>query len=103
MVESPTRPWSSLSCFEATPSKYDKSELKIAEDHNVPQNQTKINVNIYKLIDLAVRIQLSRAILMLRLSNCLTNSIIHFRIFLYLESGFLRVAISLLCRLQAVL
>ena len=39
---------------------------------------------------------------MLRFSTFLRNSTIHFRLFLYLETCFMRVAVSLLCRLQAV-
>ena len=35
-------------------------------------------------------------------SNFLRNSIIHFRMFLFLVTCFLRVTVSLLCRLQAV-
>ena len=37
-----------------------------------------------------------------RVSNFLRNSIIRFRMFLYLISCLLRVTVSLLCRLQAV-
>ena len=40
---------------------------------------------------------------MLRFSNFLRNSIIHFRMFLYIETFYLNVSVSLLCRLQAVL
>ena len=63
----------------------------------------KIKVNNCKLIDLVIRIELPRAILMPRFSNYLRNSIIHFCMFLYLETCFLRVTASLLCRLHAVL
>ena len=63
----------------------------------------KINVNNSKLIDFQIRIELIRAILMPRCSNFLRNSMIYFRMFLYLETCFLRVTVSLLCRLQAVL
>ena len=62
----------------------------------------KIKVNKCKLIDLVLRIELTRAILKPRFSNFLRNSIIYFRMFLYLKACFLRVAVSLLCRLQAV-
>ena len=55
----------------------------------------KIKVNNCKLIDLVV------LILMLRLSNFLRNSTIHFCTFLYLVTCFPRVTVSLLCRLQA--
>ena len=49
-----------------------------------------------------MRIELTRAILMSWLSNILRNSSIHFRMFLYLETCFIRVTVSLLCRLQDV-
>ena len=49
-----------------------------------------------------IRIELTRAILMRRFSNLLRNSIINFRMFLYLETCFLRVTDSLLCRSQAL-
>ena len=52
------------------------------------------------MIDLKVRIDLTRAILMPQFSNFLRNSIIHFRMFLYLVTCFLRVTDSLQCRLQ---
>ena len=39
---------------------------------------------------------------MLRFSNFLKNSFIHFRVLLYFVTCFLRVMVSLLCRLQAV-
>ena len=55
-----------------------------------------------KLIDLMTRIELSRAILTPWLSNFLWNWIIHFCMFLYLVICFLRVTVSLLCRLQSV-
>ena len=60
------------------------------------QTQTpyKIKVNNCKFIDLVTRIELTEAILMTRFSNFLKNSIIHFRMFLYLETCFLRVTIS---------
>ena len=46
----------------------------------------KIKVNNCKLIDLVIRIEITREILMPRFSNFLRRSIIHFRMFLYLES-----------------
>ena len=49
-----------------------------------------------------MRIELTRAILIPWLSNFLKNSTINFRVILYLVTCFLRVSISLLCRLQAV-
>ena len=58
--------------------------------------------NKIELINLVIRIELTRSILMPRFSNFLGNSIINFPIFLYVETYFLRVAVSLLCRLQAV-
>ena len=57
---------------------------------NGPQNRAK-------LIDLVIRIELTRAILMLLFSNFLRNSIIIFQMFLQLETCF-----QLLCGLQAV-
>ena len=62
----------------------------------------KIKVNKCKLIDLIIIFELTRAILMTRFSNFLKNSIIHFRMSLYLETCFQKIAVSLLCRLQAV-
>ena len=70
----------------------------ITTDPNTVQNWSKI----CKLIDLVIRIELTRTILMPRFSNFLRNFIIHFRMILYLETCFLRVTVSLLCRLQAV-
>ena len=58
--------------------------------------------NYSKLIDLVVRIELTRAILMQRIFNFLGNLTIHFRMFLYLGTCFLKVTVSLLCWLQAV-
>ena len=49
-----------------------------------------------------MRIELTRAILMPRLSNFLRNSTIHFCRLLYMVIYFLRVTVSLLCRLQAI-
>ena len=69
--------------------------------HRTPKPY-KIKVNNCKLIDLVIRIELTWAILMLRFSNFLRNSIIQFCMFLYLETYFLRVTVSFLCRLQAV-
>ena len=68
------------------------------------QTQTRytIKVNNCKLIDLVIRIELTRAILAPLFSNLLRNSTIHFWMFLYLENCFLRVRVSLLCRLEAV-
>ena len=63
---------------------------------------SKIKVSNSKLIDLVIIIMLTRAIWMPRFSNFLRNSIIMLRMFLYLEACFLRVTVSLLCRLQAV-
>ena len=48
-----------------------------------------------------IRIELTWAILMPCVSNFLRNSTIHVRMFLYLVTCFLRVKISLLCRLEA--
>ena len=62
----------------------------------------KNKINNCKLINLVISIELARAILMPRFSNFLRNSINHFRMFLNMETCFLRVTISLLCRLQAV-
>ena len=57
----------------------------------------KIKVNNSKLMDSVTKIELTRSILMPHFSNFLRNSIIHFRMFLYLETCFLRLAVSLLC------
>ena len=54
------------------------------------------------LIDLVIRIKLTRAILMPLFSNFLKNSTIHFHVFLDLVACFLRVTVSLLCWSQAV-
>ena len=62
----------------------------------------KIKVNNFKLIDLVIRVELTQAILMLRFSNFLRNSIVHFCMYSYLGTYFLRVAVSLLCRLKPV-
>ena len=56
--------------------------------------------NWSQLIDLVMRIELTRAILMPRFSNFLRNSTIHFDMCLYLVPYFLRVTVSLLCRSQ---
>ena len=62
----------------------------------------KIKVNNSKLIYFVRRIEITWTILMPRLSNFLRNSTIHFCRFLYFVTFFLRVTVSLLCRLQAV-
>ena len=63
----------------------------------------KIKVNNCKLIYLVIRIELTRFILMLRFSKFLRNSIINFRIFLFLGTYFLRVTVSLLLLLLLLL
>ena len=62
----------------------------------------KIKVKNCKLIDLMIRIKFTRAILMPWFPNFLKTSIMHFRMFLYLVTCFLRVTVSLLCWSQAV-
>ena len=52
------------------------------------------------IIDLVLRIELTRAISMPRFSNFLRNSTIYFRMFIYLVTCFLGVTVSLLCRSQ---
>ena len=59
------------------------------------------HTNKSKLIDLVMRIELTREFLSSRLSDFQRNSIIHFRMFLSLVTCFLSVAVSLLCRSQA--
>ena len=62
----------------------------------------KIKVNNSKLMDLVIRIELTRAnfnATILKFSEEFDHP---FRMFLYLETCFLRVTVSLLCRLQAV-
>ena len=54
----------------------------------------KIKVNNCKLIDLVIRIELTRAILVPRFSYFLRNTTIHIRTFLYLEICFLSIAYS---------
>ena len=54
------------------------------------------------MIDLVVKIELTRAILMPRFSNFLRNSTIYFCMFLYLKTCFVRVTVSLLFQLQSV-
>ena len=54
--------------------------------------------NYSKLIDLAMRIELTQGILMPRFSNFPRNTNINFRMCLYLVTCFLTVAISLLWR-----
>ena len=70
----------------------------LSTENRLPSQRTptpfKIKVNICKLIDLVIKIELT--------SNFNVTLIIHFRVFLYLETCFLRVTVSLLCRLQAV-
>ena len=51
---------------------------------------------------MVIRIKLNRAILMPRFSHFLGNITINFRMFECLVTRFLRVTVSLLCRLQAV-
>ena len=63
-----------------------------------PKHRTKLK----QIIDLVIWI-ITRAIFMPRLSNLLINSIIHFRLVLYLVTCFLRGRVSFLCRLQAEL
>ena len=62
----------------------------------------KIKINNCKLIDLVIRIELIRATLMPRLANFSEKFDHSFRMFLYLETCFLRVMASLICRLQDV-
>ena len=62
----------------------------------------KIKVHNCKLVDLVIRIELTRYFLIPRFPNFLRNSSIYFRIFLYLATCFLRVTVSLLYRLHAV-
>ena len=54
------------------------------------------------MIDLVIRIELTREILMPWFSNFHRNSIINSRMLLYLVTFFPRVTVSLLCRLQDV-
>ena len=63
----------------------------------------KIKINNCKLVDSVIRVKLNRAILIIRYSNFLRSSTIHFRIISYFATCFLRVTVSLLYRLQAVL
>ena len=65
---------------------------------NCPISQRTPNI----LIDLVIKIELTRAIFLPRFSNFLRNSTIDFRMFLYLITCFMRVKVSLLCRLQTV-
>ena len=51
---------------------------------------------------MVIWIELTWAILIPLFSNFLRNSTIHFHMFLYLGTCFLRVMVSLVCRLQAV-
>ena len=66
-----------------------------------PPTPYKINVNNCKLIDLVIRIELTRATLTPRFWYFLRKSIINFRMILYLVAYFLRLTVSLICRLQA--
>ena len=59
----------------------------------------KIKGNNCKLKDLVIKIESTREILMSHFSNFLRNLIVHFRMFLYLKTCFLRVTVSLQCRL----
>ena len=65
------------------------------QHHNEPQTPYKIKVNNCKLINLVIRIELTRSIWMPRFSNFLTNSAIYFRMFFYLVACFLRVRFRL--------
>ena len=58
--------------------------------------------NKSKLIVFVIRIELTRTYIMPRFSNFLRNAIINFRMFLHLLTCFLRVSVSLLCRLHDV-
>ena len=51
-------------------------------------------------MDFVTKIELTRTILVPRFSNLMRNSTIHFRMLLYLETCFLGVTVSLLCRSQ---
>ena len=62
----------------------------------------KIKVNNCKLIDLVIRVELTRALLMPRFTIFLKILIFNCRMFYYLKACFLRVTVSLLCWLQAV-
>ena len=74
--------------------------LKMSTSQRIPNTVYKIKVNNCKLINLVIRRELTRAILMPRFLNLLRNQTIHFRVFLHSETCFLRVAVSLLCRSQ---
>ena len=58
--------------------------------------------NYRELRDLVIRIELTRAFLIPQFTTFLRNSLTYFLMFLYLVTCFLRVTVSLLCRLQAV-
>ena len=62
----------------------------------------KIKLNNCKLINLLIRIALTWAIVMTQFSNFLRNTTIYLCMFLYLETCFLIVTVSLLWWLQAV-
>ena len=66
--------------------------------HNGPQ-QCKKKIS---MIDLVIRIEFTRVILMPRFSNFVRNYTIYFHMFLYLLTSFLRVTVSFLWRSQAV-
>ena len=68
-------------------------------DNAIARNGTQKNES--KLIDLLMRIELTGAILITRLCDLLRNSTIHFRMYLYLVSCFVRVTVSSQCRSQA--
>ena len=87
----------SLSCISSANIKRGDFSKSVPVCHPVCQ------LGIYPIfIYLVMRIELIRAILMPRLSNFLRNSTMHFRVFLNLATCFLRVTVSLLCRLQAM-
>ena len=69
--------------------------VNIIRDHNTIQNQRK-------LIDLVMRIELTREILSSRISDFLRNSTIDFCMFSHFVTCFLRVTVSLLCWSHAV-
>ena len=64
------------------------------------RTSTKVQ-NKSKVIDLAIRMELTRSILLPQLSGLLSNSNIHFRMCFYLVTYFPRVTVWLLWRSQA--
>ena len=105
VVGSLTRPWISLSCFKTTPSiKVHRLSLLMdcarAVSLKISTSQRTPNTiqNYSKLIDLVMRIQLTRTILIPRFSNFPRYTNINFRMCLYLVTWFLTVAVTLLCR-----